>query len=248
MKKLLITLPCYNEELVLEKTVFTLVEYARANLAAYDWKILVIDNNSKDRTPAIAEKLRADSGGRVIVETVRAPGRGIAVRTAWLALPGYDIYSYMDTDLATDIKDFSFIVKKVDEGYDLATGSRYLPHSDVQRTFKRKVLSKAYNMLLKAVLKVDFMDAQCGFKAMSARLIKEVFPETHDDGWFWDAETMILACRGGYRVLEVPVTWREVRDELRASKVSVWSEVVKNLGNIYRMRARLATYNGRATS
>lgn len=248
MKTLLITLPCYNEEQVLEKTVFTLNEYASKNLGNYDWKILIIDNNSQDKTGEIARKLRESAPERILVSSIPTPGRGIAVRSTWLSMPGYDIYSYMDTDLATDIKDYHFIVKKVDEGYDLVTGSRYLPHSNADRTFKRKFLSKTYNMLLKTVLKVDFMDAQCGFKAMSGNMVKEVFPRTYDNGWFWDAETMILACRGPYRVLEVPVTWKEVRDELRASKVSVWSEVWKNLGNIYRMRRRLSNEHGRTTS
>ena len=239
MKKILITIPCFNEELVLEQTVFTVYEYAKKNLGGYDWNILIIDNNSEDDTWTIANKLVADYKGKILAYQVKEPGRGIAVRKSWLSHSGYDIYAYMDADLATDLKDFSFIVKKVDEGYDLVTGSRYLSHSDVHRTFKRKFLSKTYNLILKYYLKVDFMDAQCGFKAMSSRLIKELFPMTKDNGWFWDAETMILACRRGYKVLEVPVTWREIRDELRTSKVSVTSEILKNLKNIYQMRLRL---------
>ena len=82
-------------------------------------------------------------------------------------------------------------------------------------------------------------DAQCGHKAMSKKIVHELIPQTTDNGWFWDTELMILACRKGYKVLEVPVTWREVRDELRASKVSVWSEVIRKLKNIYKMRKKL---------
>jgi hypothetical protein len=50
---------------------------------------------------------------------------------------------------------------------------------------------------------------------------------------------MILAELLGYRTLEVPVTWREVRDELRQSKVSHWSEVSRQLKNIKVMREKL---------
>jgi len=238
MKKLLITIPCYNEELVLEKTTFSILEYAKEHLGEYEWKLFILDNNSSDDTWKIAEKLKS-SNPNIITMQVKTPGRGVALRTAWGMLPDFDIYSYMDADLATDIKDFSFIVKKVAEGADCVVGSRYLPHSDTKRTFRRKTLSKAYNVLLKAVLHVDFMDAQCGFKAMSKRLVEEVVPKTTDNGWFWDAELMIMAVRGGYSVVEVPVTWREIRDELRVSKVSVWSEVVRNLSNIWQMRKRL---------
>ncbi len=240
--KLLITIPCYNEEIVLEKNIFTLIEFAKTHLAQFDWQILIVDNNSKDATWAIARNLK-EKYPFVLADQVPDPGRGIAMRKAWARKPGYDIYAYMDADLATDLKDFPFIVSKVAEGHDLVTGSRYVESADAKRSFKRKVLSRMYNVLIQAVLGVDFKDAQCGFKAMSRKLVHELIPETTDNGWFWDTELMILACRQGYKVLEVPVTWREVRDELRASKVSVWSEVIRNLKNIYRMRKRLSTYN-----
>jgi hypothetical protein len=145
----------------------------------------------------------------------------------------------MDADLSTDIKDFAYLVSKAAEGIDIVVGSRYIPTADVERTFRRKVLSRIYNMIIQTVLKVDFHDAQCGFKAMTKKLVQDVVPTTQDNGWFWDTELMILALRRGYTLLEVPVTWREVRDELRRSTVSVWSEVVRNLKNIWHMRQRL---------
>lgn len=246
-KRLLITIPCYNEELVLEKTTFSILEYAKQNLSKYDWQIHIIDNNSKDTTWQVAQGLVKKYTGIVTAHQIPSPGRGVALREGWSQIKGFDIYSYMDADLATDLKDFQFLVSKVDEGYDVVVGSRYLPHSDVQRTFRRKLFSKIYNILLKAVLKVDFQDAQCGFKAFSKQVVASLIPQTEDSGWFWDAELMILASRKGYKVLEVPVSWREVRDELRVSKVSVWSEVVRNLKKIYMMRKRLASNNQNKT-
>ncbi|MSR71094.1 MAG: glycosyltransferase [Candidatus Taylorbacteria bacterium] len=243
MKKLLITIPCYNEELVLEKTVFTILEYAQIHLVHYDWKILILDNNSSDDTWKIASNLKTKHPEIILVDEVRESGRGVALRISWERIKGYDIYTYMDADLATDLKDFLFIVTKVDEGYDFVTGSRYLAHSDARRSFKRKLLSRIYNILIQLVLGVSFKDAQCGFKAFSKKIVEELIPATTDNSWFWDTELMIYACRKGYRVLEVPVTWREVRDELRSSKVSVWSEVIRNLKNIYRMRKKL--YNSK---
>ncbi|HEY4511361.1 MAG TPA: glycosyltransferase [Candidatus Paceibacterota bacterium] len=238
MKKLLITIPCYNEEIVLEKSVFAVLEHAKAHLSGYAWTILILDNNSSDRTFSIAEDLKKKYPS-IVTDRVSDAGRGIAIRKAWARKPDYDIYSYMDADLATDLKDFPFIVSKIDEGYDLVTGSRYVPYADAKRSFKRKLLSKIYNILLQIVLRVNFKDAQCGFKAFSRKIVHELIPETQDAGWFWDTELMILACRKGYRVLEVPVTWREVRDELRASKVSPLVEIIRQLKNIWKMRKRM---------
>ncbi len=241
-KKVLIVIPCYNEELVLEQTIFSVMHYAEKNLSQYDWKILIVDNASKDGTWMIARKMSEKYAGIVSADQILIPGRGITLKKIFQKYNTYDIYTYMDADLATDIKDFSFIISKVDEGYDFVTGSRYLPHSDVVRTWKRRVLSRTYNYIIQFVLGARFHDAQCGFKAFSKKLVTELVPETEDHGWFWDTELMILASRRGYRVLEVPVSWREVRDELRVSTVSVYSEVVKNLKNIYAMYIRLSSH------
>lgn len=240
MKKLLITLPCYNEEVVLEQTLATVKRYAEEHFTnRYDWQILILDNASVDQTRVIAERWRVNFPQLVITDQVTTPGRGVALRESWLRHPGYDIYSYMDADLATDLKDFGTLINKVDQGYDLVTGSRYLAAAEVRRTWQRLFLSRVYNRLLQMVLRVNFSDAQCGFKAFSRRLVTELIPLTSDNGWFWDTELMILACRRGYQVLEIPVSWREVRDELRSSKVSPWTEVRRQLKNIYLMRRRL---------
>lgn len=236
--KLLITIPCYNEEIVLEKTVFSITQYAKEYLSEYDWKILILDNNSNDSTLEIANRLQSHDS-RIIVDQVKNPGRGAALRESW-ARHDFDIYSYMDADLATDIKDFSFIVSKVAEGTDIVVGSRYVPYANVKRNLLRKILSSIYNLLLRIVLKVKFRDAQCGFKAMSKMIVQNMIPKTLDNGWFWDTELMIISIHFKYSLLEVPVTWLETRDELRRSTVSVWSEVIRNLKNIWIMRRRLS--------
>ena len=243
-KNLLITVPCYNEELVLEKTVEAICDYVSRNLAGFNWKILIIDNASSDKTWAIAQELEKANSGLILLVQEFDKGRGVAIRNAWLKFSGFDIYSYMDADLATDLKDFNLLVNKVGEGFDLVTGSRYLKESDIVRNPKREFLSRVYNFLLKFALGAGFKDAQCGFKAMSSKLVKEVFPQTRDAGWFWDTELMMLAMRQGYKVLEIPVSWREVRDELRHSTVSHWAEARRQLGNIYKMRKRLKKLNG----
>lgn len=237
--KLLITIPCYNEEIVLEKTVFSLLEYAKEHLADYDWCLLILDNNSSDTTWSIANKLMSHNPERILIDQVKMPARGRALRESWGGHPGFDVYSYMDADLATDIKDFAYLVSKVLDGYDIVAGSRYIPSADVKRDFRRRFLSNIYNILIRMVLGAKFRDAQCGFKAFSKRVVKDLVPETVDNGWFWDTEIMLLAPRGGFKILEVPISWREVRDELRVSKVSPLQEILRQLKNIYIMRKRL---------
>jgi len=238
MNKLLITLPCYNEELVLEKSAKIIVDYAEKNLSNYGWRMLVLDNASEDKTYDIAVAL-SGRDGRIFVDQCSQKGRGAALSMAWQKYQGYGIYSYMDIDLATDIKDFRTLLTKIDDGHDIAVGSRYIPGAGINRSFKREFLSRIYNFLLKIFFNVKFKDAQCGFKAYRGEVVSNIIPQVEDTGWFWDTESMILAERKGYKICEIPVTWREVRDELRQSKVSPFVEVVKQLKNIVRLRIRL---------
>jgi len=243
MTKLLITIPCYNEEIVLKKNIKIISQYAQDNFYEFEWRILIIDNASKDSTWQVAQVIKQEKNEKIILDQEFDKGRGVALRKAWQKFSDYDIYSYMDADLATDLKDFKLLISKVSEGFDFVTGSRYLREADVKRDFKREFLSRIYNFILKIYLGVKFKDAQCGFKAFSKRLTQELIPQTQDAGWFWDTELMILAYRHNYKVLEIPVSWREVRDELRASKVSHWSEVKRQLKNIYKMKKRLRYLN-----
>ena len=243
MKKLLITIPCYNEELILHKSVLAILHYAQERLKSYDWKLMILDNASTDATWRLAQELKSAYGHIELAQCLHK-GRGAAIRTVWQETPGYDIYSYMDSDLATDLKDFKRLVDEVGKKYYIVVGSRYIRGSRIRRSVRREFLSRIYNMLLKAVLKVDFRDAQCGFKAFSAQIVKNIVPLTEDNGWFWDTELMILARRKGYKILEIPVAWEEVRDELRTSKVSPIAETIRQLKNIYMLKKRMRTARG----
>jgi hypothetical protein len=75
----------------------------------------------------------------------------------------------------------------------------------VVRSAKREIISRSYNLLLHAVLSARFADAQCGFKAGRAEVIKSLLPDVKDDAWFFDTELLILAQRRGLRIYQVPV-------------------------------------------
>ena len=137
-----------------------------------------------------------------------------------------------------DCKDIKTLLTKIDDGYHIAVGSRYIPGADIKRSPKREFLSRIYNILLKLFFNVKFRDAQCGFKAYHGEAVADIIPRVEDTGWFWDTESMILAQRKGYKIAEIPVKWQEVRDEIRRSKVSPFIEVVRQLINIYLLRKR----------
>jgi glycosyltransferase involved in cell wall biosynthesis len=227
-----VAIPVYNEERVIAESVRRLHAYLTANFP-FRFLITIADNGSTDGTFAIAQRMHAELPGVRAVHLDRK-GRGFALRHVWGGSRA-DVVAYMDADLSTGLEAFLPLVAPLLSGHsDLASGSRLLRGSDVVRGLKREVISRGYNLLLRAVLAARFSDAQCGFKAGRTEVIRELLPAVEDDGWFFDTELLILAQRSGLRIAEVPVVWVERRD----STVDIVPTVLADLRGVARLRFR----------
>jgi len=224
-------IPVYNEERDLEGSVTKLHQFLLEN-APYDWRIIVADNASTDQTLAIAKELRARYPGQVGYVHLDQKGRGRALRKAWTESDA-DIVSYMDVDLSTDLSAFVPLIDSLTGGeYDVAIGSRLKAGSDVRRGLKREVISRIYNLIVKVMFWNRFSDAQCGFKAVTRRAVREIVPLIKDHAWFFDSELLLLAERMGYKVFEVPVKWRDDPD----SRVKIVNTAWEDIKGLFRVR------------
>jgi len=230
-KKLVdILLPVYNEEHVLEKSVTTLRQFLQENVTDFQWMITVGDNASTDGTMAVAQDLEKRFED-VRVFHLDQKGRGRMVKYAWQKSEA-DVLTYMDIDLSTDLNAFPPLVRAILDGYDVAIGSRQYKGADVKRGFKREAISRGYIWMLKILLRFPYTDAQCGFKAVSRKLVNELFPRIEDNEWFFDTELLYLAHRNGFPVKELPVRWIEDTD----SRVKIMRTAWLDIKGIFRMR------------
>src|SRR4051812_7500242 len=155
-----VAIPVYNEERVLAASVQRLHAYLRETFP-YRFVITIADNASTDATWHVAERLALRIPE---VEAVRLDnkGRGRALRHVW-AGSAADVVAYMDVDLSTDLDAFLPLIAPLVSGHsDLAIGSRLSRGSAVIRGPKREIISRTYNLLLRATLAARFSDAQCG--------------------------------------------------------------------------------------
>ena len=227
-----VTIPVYNEETVLAESVHRLHSYLTANFP-FRFLITIADNGSTDGTFAIAQRMPAELSGVRAIHLDRK-GRGFALRHVWGSSHA-DVVAYMDADLSTGLDAFLPLVAPLLSGHsDLATGSRLSRRAKVVRGLKREIISRGYNLLLRAVLSARFSDAQCGFKAGRTEVIKALLPAVEDDAWFFDTELLMLAQRSGLRIAELPVTWVERQD----SKVDIVRTALADLRGIARLRFR----------
>jgi len=224
-----IVVPVYNEQNILEKSISTLCGFLEKNFK-HSWSIIIADNASIDRTLEIANSL-AKKYKKVKVLHLNQKGRGRALRIAWTKSDA-DIVSYMDVDLSTDLSFFPVMVDSLLQGYDVATGSRLMEGAEIKRSFKRELLSRGYNVLVRLILGVNYKDSQCGFKAVKREIVNDVVPEVRDNAWFFDSELLFRAHMKGYKIKEIPVKWIEDED----SRVRIFSTVTNYLKSIAILR------------
>ncbi|MFC4053597.1 glycosyltransferase [Actinomadura syzygii] len=230
-----VVVPVHNEERALAASVERLHAYLDGTFP-YRFRITVADNASTDGTWPIAERLAARLPA-VRAVRLEGKGRGRALRHVWGASDA-DVVAYMDVDLSTDLDAFLPLVAPLISGHsDLAIGSRLTRGSAVVRGPRREVVSRCYNLLLRAALAARFTDAQCGFKAARTEIVQALLPAVEDEEWFFDTELLLLAQRGGLRIHEVPVDWVDDPD----SRVDVLRTARDDLLGMARVARRILT-------
>jgi len=228
-----IVVPVRNEERDLAPSIQRLHAYLKDRFP-FSARITIADNGSTDGTWAAAVAL---AGELDLVRAVRLdqPGRGRALRSIWSASDAR-VLAYMDVDLSTDLNALLPLVAPLLSGHsDVAIGTRLAPGARVIRGPRREVISRCYNLLLHAVLRVGFSDAQCGFKAIRAEQARVLLPLTEDVGWFFDTELLVLAERAGLRIHEIPVDWIDDAD----SRVDLVATALADLRGIARLGSGL---------
>jgi putative flippase GtrA len=224
-----IIVPVYNEAAQLVERVTELRRYLDESFP-FRALVTVVDNASTDETFAVARDLAAATPGVAAVHLSRK-GRGHALRVGWSTSVAR-VVAYMDVDLSTSLSALLPLVAPLLSGHrDVATGTRLARGSNVVRGTKRELISRSYNLLLRAALGGKFSDAQCGFKALRTEVVGELLPLVEDEEWFFDTELLITAQRRGLRISEVPVDWVDDPD----SRVEIVSTAMSDLRGVWRM-------------
>ena len=208
----------------------------QSNLFEDEYLIVVSDNNSTDQTAEIVKNLNAQNY-KISYLFVPQKGKGIAVLSAWKKYQAdFDIFCFMDADLATDLSAFSPLINAIKGGADLAIGSRYLAESKLKRSFLRKIFSAGYRLVLKLFLGTKIKDFCCGFKAANQKVVRLIAPQVKNTEWFFDSEMLYLALKAGYKIKEVPVVWHEPRSGENKSRISLFRQSFEYLKEVITLR------------
>ncbi len=209
--KVVVVVPTYNERENLPVLVGLLDELRMTNL-----HVLVVDDNSPDGTGEVADKLAAESPGRIgVLHRTEKDGLGrayLAGMTRALAEDA-DIVIQMDADLSHPASVIPVMVETL-RTTDAAVvlGSRYVPGGSTAEEWPwhRKALSSWANLYVNTLLRLNVKDATAGFKAWRAQTLRAIdLPSVHSNGYSFQVEMNYRAVKRGLTIREVPIRFEE---------------------------------------
>jgi dolichol-phosphate mannosyltransferase len=205
-------LPTYNEAENLER----MVDAAGAVLAqaARDGhRVLVVDDGSPDGTGAIADRLAGEREWVAVLHRSEKNGIGPAYLAGFRhALDrGAGFLIEMDCDFSHDPADLARLLSAVRAGADLALGSRYVPGGGVSDWgLVRRLVSEGGSAYARWVLGLHIRDLTGGFKCFRREVLEAIhFDGVRSRGYAFQVELTYRAVRAGFRVVEVPITFRD---------------------------------------
>jgi dolichyl-phosphate beta-glucosyltransferase len=230
-----LVVPAYNEEQRIESPLEGVVGYLRKHFD--QWELIYSDDGSTDGTAAKLMKMKEKYPEIKVVTVPKNKGKGSAVRVGMNAASG-NVILFSDTDFSTPIDETERLIYFLQNGYDVAIASRGLSASQVEvpQAWPREMMGKLFNILLRSLLPIDFMDTQCGFKMFSRKAVDTILPKMHIDGFAFDVEMLIIAQANQLKIAEVPVIWRNVLD----SRVHPVRNSMEMIRDILIVRHRLA--------
>lgn len=200
-------LPVYNDREALKAAIPRSLEVLE-EIAPGGFELIVAEDGSTDGSTGFVRDYEAEDPRVRLMHSDERLGRGRALNRAFTGAEG-SIVCYYDVDLATDMEHLGELIGAIREGYDIATGSRLLPESDITRSGGREIASRGYNMLVRTILGSSLHDHQCGFKAFRRDRLLDLLPTIAADHWFWDTEVLVRAQKNRYQIRELPVRWRQ---------------------------------------
>ena len=225
--------PAYNEEVRLPRTLERLDEYYRTQ--PYSWDVTVVSDGSTDETESIVEAFAKTHPHFKLVASRPNRGKGYVVRDGILESKG-DLVLFCDADLATPQEETEKLLRHMQDGADVAIGSRPLAESSLEKRqpLYREFLGRAFNKAVQLLAIRGIDDTQCGFKMFTRKVADDVFRRCTLDGFSFDFEALMIARDLGYRIDEVPIRW----SHQEGSKVVLMRDGPRMLRDLVKLRLK----------
>ncbi len=221
-----VIIPAYNEEKHIRKTIESIYRYLTGKNIEHE--IIVVTDGSTDKTDDIVRSMLAAIPTLQLLEYTQNKGKGFVVRQGMLKAGGqYRLFT--DADNSTTIDHIEKMMPYFQRGYEVVIASIGLKESRVSsgsEPFYRVLFGKMGNLFIQLVVLPGISDTQRGFKIVTAKAAQNIFPKLTIDRWGFDVEILALARKFGYKIKEVPITWKNDPNTASHPRLSAYFQVL----------------------
>jgi glycosyltransferase involved in cell wall biosynthesis len=226
-----VIIPAYNEEALILSTLDCLDSYLSARPQTFE--VIVVDDGSQDKTLESVRQLQNKNEHLRLLRNPQNKGKGFSIQRGVLESRG-KIIIFTDADLPYKLDAIDGFLRALENGCDLAVGSRVLPGSEVRGVPRlRYAAGQIFSWMVQAVLFQGLPDTQCGFKSFKAQAAREIFRRLTIGGFGFDVEMLFIARKRKYSIQPVPVQMIEHRQR---SRVRLMSDSLKMFANLFMVR------------
>jgi len=227
-----VIIPAYNEEALIGSTLDCLNTYLAARPEGYE--IIVVDDGSQDRTAAFVRNWHKKNPVNLhLLVNPQNMGKGFSIQRGVMQSHGRYVV-FIDADLPYELHAIASFLEALQQGSDLAVGSRVLPGSQVKGVpLLRYIAGQVFSWMVQAVLFRGLPDTQCGFKSFTSVAAREIFRRVTIGGFGFDVEMLFIARKLKLRVQPVPVQMIEHRQR---SRVRLMIDSLKMFMNLFMVR------------
>lgn len=219
----MVLIPCYNEEKGIEKVIKSFPT-EKLERHGYSLNIVVIDNNSTDKTADIARSL----GATVIHE--KSKGKGNAIKCGFRFVDNDTDYVVMlDGDNTYRPEELHRLVEPLDSGFcDVIIGSRLQGKiSDNSMKLFNRIGNWFYSFIVRFFYKVNVTDVLTGYFAWKRSVVKELHPHLYSDGFAIEMEMITKMAKLDYTIYSVPISYHEREGQSNLSPISDGYRILK---------------------
>jgi dolichyl-phosphate beta-glucosyltransferase len=237
-----IIIPNYNEKKNIERGVLQeVVDYL--STAKFSWEVIVSDDEATDGSRQMIEKFVKNKKRFTLLKN-RHGGKAEAIYSGLQKARG-EVVLFTDMDQSTPLKEVEKLLPYYKKNYDVVFGSRGGIRKNAP--ILRKIMAYSFLTFRKFLLLPKVRDTQCGFKSMRIEAARQIFPnleviQNRDkaDGWVvtaYDVELLHLSQKKGFKLKEVPVSWKD--EDVSTSKSKKFTkESIDMLKQILRVKIR----------
>ncbi len=233
-----IIIPTHNEEKRIGKTLENYGRFFREKKSKKeikDFEILVVINNTKDKTEEIVKKF-LKKYPEIRYLNLEQGGKGFAIIEGFKDALKRDnkIIGFVDADMSTSPEAFYDLVKNLN-GYDGIIADRWHRNSIImpKQSLFRRFISRGYNLIVRVLFLFPFRDTQCGAKLFKRKVIEENQKKLITINWGFDVSLLYcLRKESNAKIKSIPTTWHDIV----GSKINLKKTPIRMFASCIRLR------------